>query len=47
MVKHVVWMASKINVYDIQFDSLDLPLTAIFNNIFDTGEYPDEWAEGI
>ena len=28
-------------------DSLDLPLTALFNYVFDTGEYPDEWAEGL
>ena len=27
--------------------SLDLPLTALFNYVFDTDEYPDEWAEGI
>ena len=28
-------------------DSSDLPLSALFNYVFDTGEYPDEWAEGI
>ena len=28
-------------------DNLDSPLMALFNYVFDNGEYPDEWAEGI
>ena len=28
-------------------DNLDSPLMALFSYVFDNGEYPDEWAEGI